>query len=67
MYPIFVAANVLLRRWQQAGGTDAIIKTRLELCVKWLHGLGKNWRGAEERRQMLSDCKSSVTMLVNTS
>jgi len=58
MYPIFVAANVLLRHWQQTGGTDTVIKTRLELCVNWLHGLGKNWRGAEERGQMLSECKN---------
>jgi len=59
IFPIFVAANILLHHWRQAGGNDILIKQRLELCIKWLNGLGKSWKSAEKRHQILSECKKN--------
>ncbi|KAH8587348.1 fungal-specific transcription factor domain-containing protein [Bisporella sp. PMI_857] len=60
IFPIFVAANILLHRLRQVGGKDALIRPRLELCVKWLNGLGKSWKSAEARQQMLSESINST-------
>ncbi|CZR51801.1 uncharacterized protein PAC_01678 [Phialocephala subalpina] len=53
IFPIFVAANILLRRWQQSGGEDVEIRLQLDLCAKWLNGLGKSWKGAESRHKII--------------
>ena len=57
IFPIFVAAIILLRHWRQVGSEDALIRPRLELCLKWLNGMGKNWEGAGTRHQMLAECE----------
>jgi hypothetical protein len=60
VFPIFVAANILQRHRQRNDSNSASIAQRLELCVRWLNGLGKSWKSAEPRRQFLSECESCV-------
>jgi hypothetical protein len=57
VFPIFVAANIFLRRWRQAGADSSVIRPRLELCIQWLNALGKSWKSAEGRQQTLVECK----------
>lgn len=57
IFPIFVAANVLLRCWQQTGGQNTEVRLQLDLCVKWLNGLAKSWKGAESRRNTILECE----------
>src|SRR3954468_5928093 len=57
IFPIFVAAVILLRHWRHIGDEDALLRPRLELCLKWLNGMGKNWGGAKSRHQMLAECE----------
>ncbi|KAF8864915.1 hypothetical protein BDZ45DRAFT_642670 [Acephala macrosclerotiorum] len=53
IFPIFVAANILLRRWQQTGCENSEIQLQLDLCARWLNGLGKSWKGAESRHKII--------------
>ncbi|KAE9367145.1 hypothetical protein N431DRAFT_548759 [Stipitochalara longipes BDJ] len=53
VFPIFVAANILLRRWRLGGNDTILIRPRLEQCIQWLNALGKSWKSAEGRQQIL--------------
>jgi len=53
VFPIFVAANILLRRWREAASQRNVLRPRLELCIQWLNALGKSWKSAEARGQIL--------------
>ncbi|KAN0091798.1 Fungal specific transcription factor domain containing protein [Hyaloscypha variabilis] len=55
VFPIFIAANILLRRWRLEGSGSSLIRPRLEQCIQWLNALGKSWKSAEGRQQILMD------------
>ncbi|KAG9233596.1 fungal-specific transcription factor domain-containing protein [Amylocarpus encephaloides] len=56
VFSIFVAASTLLQHSKQASGNDAIeTKTRLKLCIHWLSVLGRSWKTAGARQQLLTD------------
>jgi hypothetical protein len=57
VFPIFVAANILLRRWREAASQRIVLRPRLELCIQWLNALGKSWKSAEARGQILLECE----------
>ncbi|CAG8950628.1 hypothetical protein HYFRA_00002837 [Hymenoscyphus fraxineus] len=56
VFSIFVAATVLLHHSKQANGEVAVeTKGRLKLCIHWLSVLGKSWKTAGARQQLLAD------------
>jgi hypothetical protein len=57
IFPIFVAGNILQSHWRRMENKDIAVRKQLELCIKWLNGLGKSWKNAEQRQQMLVECK----------
>ncbi|XMA07331.1 hypothetical protein WAI453_000122 [Rhynchosporium graminicola] len=61
VFPIFVAGNVLLRRWRQSRRQDISIQQSLEMCVRWLNALGKSWKSAKARRQVLAESMETIT------
>lgn len=61
VFPIFVAGNIFLRRWRQSGRQDIGIQQSLELCVRWLNALGKSWKCAKARRQVLAESMDTIT------
>lgn len=63
VFPIFVAANIFLRRWRQGGADSSVVRPRLELCVQWLNALGRSWKGAEGHQQTLVECESDFRFL----
>lgn len=57
IFCIFMAATIQLRRYRQ-GGPDAVHAQQcLQLCVHWLTVLGKSWKSAEARHQLLKERK----------
>jgi hypothetical protein len=62
VFPIFIAANILLRRWRLGGSDSSLIRPRLEQCIQWLNALGKSWKSAEGRQQILVDCTSPTSL-----
>ena len=60
VFPIFVAANILLRRWQLGESGSGMLRPRLEQCIHWLNALGKSWKSAKGRQQILVECKSEI-------
>lgn len=57
VFSVFVAATILLHHSKQASGEVAAeTKRRLKLCIHWLSVLGKSWKTAGARQQLLTDC-----------
>jgi hypothetical protein len=57
IFCIFMAATIQLRLYRQ-GGPDAVHAQQcLQLCVHWLTVLGKSWKSAEARHQLLKERK----------
>lgn len=58
VFSIFIAASILLHHSKQVEG-DAAAETRhrLKLCIHWLSVLGKSWKSAGARHQLLHDCE----------
>ncbi|KAH8663623.1 fungal-specific transcription factor domain-containing protein [Tricladium varicosporioides] len=56
VFSIFIAASILLHHSKQVEG-DAAAETRhrLKLCIHWLSVLGKSWKSAGARHQLLND------------
>lgn len=58
IFSIFTAASTLLYQSKQADGSDhAESQRRLKMCIHWLSVLGKSWKSAGARQQLLVDCK----------
>ncbi|KAG9249284.1 fungal-specific transcription factor domain-containing protein [Calycina marina] len=56
VFPIFTAASTLLCHSKQSQSNDGLeTRRRLKLCIHWLSILGKNWKTAGARQQLLSD------------
>ena len=56
VFSVFTAASTLLYNSKQPAnevGVDA--QRRLKLCIHWLSVLGKSWKSAGARQQLLSD------------
>jgi hypothetical protein len=56
VFGVFTAASTLLhyaKQTERDGGLDT--KRRLKLCIHWLNVLGKSWKTAGARRQLLTD------------
>lgn len=57
VFPIFVAANTFLHFWNDSGDQGTHSRQRLNQCSRWLVELGKSWKNAEARNQVLSNCE----------
>ncbi|KAF4630992.1 hypothetical protein G7Y89_g7143 [Cudoniella acicularis] len=56
VFSIFIAASILLHHSKQAdAGAAAETRHRLKLCIHWLSVLGKSWKSAGARHQLLND------------
>lgn len=56
IFSVFIAASTLLYHLKH-GKEDPNTKHRLKLCIHWLSALGKSWKTAGVRHQMLADSK----------
>ncbi|QSZ37576.1 hypothetical protein DSL72_008674 [Monilinia vaccinii-corymbosi] len=56
IFSIFTAASTLLYQSKQPDvGDDTELQRRLKLCIHWLSALGKSWKSAGARQQLLVD------------
>jgi hypothetical protein len=63
VFSIFTAASTLLYQVKQPDGADMVdSQRRLRMCIHWLSVLGKSWKSAGARQQLLADRKS-LTLL----
>jgi hypothetical protein len=53
IFPIFTTASTLSHYSKQIGREDPLTQRRIDMCVKWLLILGKSWKNAGARQQML--------------
>lgn len=71
VFSIFTAASTLLYQSKQPGGGDnAESQRRLKMCIHWLSVLGKSWKSAGARQQLLVDLSAmpqdvNMTTLAN--
>lgn len=55
VFCIFMAAMIHLRRYRQAGPDASHAQHCLQQCTQWLTMLGKQWKSAEVRHQLLQE------------
>ncbi|KUJ08652.1 uncharacterized protein LY89DRAFT_599174 [Mollisia scopiformis] len=55
IFSVFTAASMLLYQSKQRQDASGEYRPRLRLCVHWLSVLGKSWKSAGARHQLLSD------------
>ncbi|PQE16949.1 hypothetical protein CJF30_00003656 [Rutstroemia sp. NJR-2017a BBW] len=56
VFSIFTAASTLLYQVKQPDGADIVdSQRRLRMCIHWLSVLGKSWKSAGARQQLLAD------------
>jgi hypothetical protein len=55
VFSVFTAASTLLYNSKQTDTATEDTRRRLELCIHWLSVLGKSWKTAGSRQQLLSD------------
>ncbi|KAG0651644.1 Citrinin biosynthesis transcriptional activator mrl3 [Hyphodiscus hymeniophilus] len=56
VFSVFTAASTLLYNSNHANGEVGVdVQRRLKLCIHWLQMLGKSWKSAGARQQLLSD------------
>jgi hypothetical protein len=61
VFSIFTAASTLLYHAKQPEGADIVdSQRRLRMCIHWLSVLGKSWKSAGARQQLLADRKSPI-------
>jgi len=66
VFPIFTAASTLLYHSKQTQSSDGLeTRRRLKLCIHWLSVLGRSWKTAGARQQLLADGKLSRKLLFN--
>lgn len=54
IFPIFTSASILSYAADRFGGKDGEIQRLIQLCVRWLAILGKNWTNAGIFKDTLS-------------
>jgi hypothetical protein len=64
VFPIFSAANIFLRQYKQLDSQRILSRQRLELCIEWLSVLGKSWKSAFARRDILVECEDKVELFI---
>ncbi|OWO98541.1 transcription factor Cys [Marssonina coronariae] len=55
VFSVFTAASTLLYHSKNSKESDPETQRRLRLCIRWLSVLGKSWKSAGARQQMLAD------------
>ncbi|KAI9648071.1 hypothetical protein NHQ30_002700 [Ciborinia camelliae] len=71
VFSIFTAASTLLYQSKQPdGGDNAESERRLKMCIHWLSVLGRSWKSAGARQQLLVDLSAmpgdvNMTTLAN--
>lgn len=55
IFSIFTAASTFLYRLKHGQGDDEETKRKLKLCIGWLSTLGRSWKSAGARHQILDD------------
>ncbi|ESZ96994.1 hypothetical protein SBOR_2626 [Sclerotinia borealis F-4128] len=71
VFSIFTAASTLLHQTKQPdGGDNAELQRRLKMCIHWLSVLGRSWKSAGARQQLLVDLSAmpqdvNMTTLAN--
>jgi len=55
VFSIFTAASTLLYQSKHSKVEEPDTQRRLKLCIHWLLALGKSWKSAGARQQMLVD------------
>jgi hypothetical protein len=61
IFPIFTAASTLSHfvKGIDDKETKSLTERQIEMCVGWLRILGKSWKGASTRQELLTSGKSS--------
>jgi hypothetical protein len=55
VFSIFTAASTLLYHSKHSKNEDIETQRRLKLCIHWLSVLGKSWKSAGARQELLAD------------
>ncbi|KAK2627405.1 hypothetical protein QTJ16_003371 [Diplocarpon rosae] len=55
VFSVFTAASTLLYQSKISKEPDPETQRRLRLCIRWLSVLGRSWKSAGARQQMLAD------------
>ncbi|KAE8451460.1 hypothetical protein EG329_004089 [Mollisiaceae sp. DMI_Dod_QoI] len=55
IFSVFTTASMLLYQLKRGEDANGESRRRLRLCVRWLSVLGKSWKSAGARHQLLSD------------
>ncbi len=55
VFSIFTAASTLLYHSKHSKADEVDTQRRLKLCIHWLSALGKSWKSAGARQQLLAD------------
>jgi hypothetical protein len=58
IFCIFIAATIHLRRYRRGGADAGQAQQYLQRCIQWLTILGKSWKSAEARQQLLKESES---------
>ena len=62
IFPIYISASTLSHYSKQIGREDPLTQRRVDMCVKWLQILGKSWKNAGTRQQMLAKASLPPTL-----
>jgi hypothetical protein len=57
VFSIFTAASTLLYHSKHSKSEDIENQRRLKLCIHWLSVLGKSWKSAGARQELLADSR----------
>lgn len=63
VFSVFTAASTLLYHSKMSKEPTPETSRRLKLCIRWLSILGKSWKSAGARHQMLADSKFIVDLV----
>lgn len=55
VFSVFIAASTLLYHSKVSKSDESENRRQLQLCIRWLSALGKSWKSAGARHQMLAD------------
>jgi hypothetical protein len=58
VFSIFTAASTLLYHSKNSKTEEIETQRRLKLCIHWLSALGKSWKSAGARQQLLDESES---------
>lgn len=63
IFSVFTAASMLLYQSKQGQDPTGENRRRLKLCVHWLSILGKSWKSAGARHQLLSESRFPLDVM----